>query len=653
MATLTTEDLTNASKYAVHMHRLSYISRWRRRFPNIFIDYEIRPANNSDYYVPPKLVERAIAVSLKFSRSGCENMSCYPFHETGPINYATPFGYTQTSEVSVAYAQPACYNLDRSLATRENSEEVVQAPELRYTQNEQCILVDTFSKMYMNSPYLRTDDHLIKGVDDVPAFNVVPSDDPLFPEMFKGTFNEAYCRRFGRSLQNGGCSLQWWESLIGFVLGDTILITFKLMTNNIFSELRNFDYKHPSTLLPTKPIVDSENVLKIWQERRDLHSDIDREIDMANFKTLADLGISATTKLCYRAEAGYDVKQITATNNSYRRGREPAYLSGGGGASGDLDDARLDEIIAQFLEDHALIFGIATSVGFDILFEQLKGMLKKINSAMIPMLKRLLLDTSRQVTTRLLGETYKAAIVHQFNRIAIKTISAMAKAMTRIAIKAASVVGILLIIFSIADIVLMLWDPFGYSNMFPREFPDDLSRSFLSAYFESMGESRDLIEFLPEFFDDLVEEDDTAMFDSLLHILDYVSALEVNSNGQLLHLNTGPVIDDFDEMTLVGRALASSSMYNRIEFLLYTQKHNDILFKTANNRGNLAFVWFLGCVLLFFLNSRYENVMSLFVVFLLIGLYLFYEDCINYFINMQKMTDIIPETPWYQNLYFF
>lgn len=114
----------------------------------------------------------------------------------------------------------------------------------------------------------------------------------------------------------------------------------------------------------------------------------------------------------------------------------------------------------------------------------------------------MLISTTRRVTARILGETYKAAIVHSFNAIAIKTLTTTAKALTRIAIKASSVVGIVLILLTLADLVLALWDPFGYNNMFPREFPDDMSRTFLTAYFESLDNttSREIIEFMPEFF---------------------------------------------------------------------------------------------------------------------------------------------------------
>lgn len=689
MATLTVDDLTNASKYAIHRHRLNFIAKWRSKMPHILIDYEIRAADDADYYVPPKLMDRALAVKLTFSKRGCESMSCYPFSETAPIDQSALQAYTQTSDTAVAYGQPACYNLDRAAATREGGENEVQAPELVYTAGGKCVLVDTLSKMYLNSPYLRTEEHLIQGVDDVPGFNIRPDPDPLFPEMVKGEFNSAYCRRFGRDLVNGGCSLQWWENLIGFVLGDTIYVTFKLLANNIFSELRGFDYLRPSLLLPAAPTVDGARVLEEWRDTRDPTADLAYEIEFSKFETLQDFELQRDTKLVYTAEAGF---RRTATNRNLAENFVPrrvvivnddninATLNNDTGsennnnvaaaAAADTDTARhqrsstdeeLDFILTQFIEDNALIAGILFSFGFDKVLDNFKAVLKHINTRLIPHLKRMLLTTTKRVTVKLLGETYKAAVAHQFNRMAIQMLSTMAKAMTKITAKAASVIGIVLILFTLADLVLAIWDPFGYGNMFPREFPDDLARSFLGAYFESMGETRDLIEFIPEFFEDLVEDEDETSFESLYHLLDYISDLEVNSNGQMLNFEESDVIEDFDEMTLVGSVLASSALYTRMDFLDYTQRHDEALQQPVDG-GNqtsslsslsntvLIVLWALGAITLWPLSKTSAWAAVLFLIFLLIVLYLIIKNSLTYYLRMRSYTNSF-YTEWYKNLY--
>jgi hypothetical protein len=494
--------------------------------------------------------------------------------------------------------------------------------------------------MYFNTPYLRTEEHTVMGVDDVPAFNVQPDPDPLFPERFKGEFNQAYCRRFGRDLINGGCSLRWWESLMGFILGDTIYITFKLLANNIFSELNNFDYTAPSPLLPPRPVVNSQVILNEWRNVRDNKADVDFEKLFTQNPTLEQLGMvvdGTLVQITYTAEVGFSKTPIT-----YKNQRRHAFNFNQLDRS--MSDSDLEAIITSFLEDYSLIFGIATDIGFDMLLSGFKTILKKINTSLIPAMKRMLLSTSRRVTSRMLGETYKAAVVNTLNRIAIKTLTTTAKALTRIALKASSIIGTALILLTLADLVLALWDPFGYSNMFPREFPDDMSRTFLTAYFESFDNTsaRDVIEFLPEFFSDMVETDDEAMFQSLYHLLDYVAALEVNSDGQMLNLDDGPEIVDFDEVTLVGQALASSSLYTRLEFYQYTFRQNTILNMTEeNNRLNPLLVGLFivntGVALTAFILHKELFFFVCFIIFLMITFYYIIKESYEYY----KTIDII------------
>lgn len=228
--------------------------------------------------------------------------------------------------------------------------------------------------------------------------------------------------------------------------------------------------------------------------------------------------------------------------------------------------------------------------------------------------------------------------MHSLNVIAIKTLTVTAKALTRIAIQASSIVGIVLILLTLADLVLALWDPFGYNNMFPREFPDDMSRTFLTAYFESFDNttSREIIEFMPEFFSEMVETDDDATFESLFHLLDYVASLEVNSDGQMLNLEEGDEIEDFDESTLVGQALATSSLYTRMEFMQYTFRQNTLLsMNKENNNFNqiimglfatntiVAFTAFvIHTELIFFI---------FFVIFLMITFYYIIKESYEYY----------------------
>ncbi|APO13936.1 P74 [Plodia interpunctella granulovirus] len=610
MATPTPVDIVNAVHYLSSRDSLSYIQKWRNVFPHILIDYTIRWAENEDYYVPPALRHTsAVVVNLEFSKEGCESMSCFPYTETGVIDYLeTPIGgYTQTSNTSVQYNQPACFNLDPAAAAR-NGE--IQSVELRYTPQRQCVMVDTFTKMWMNSPFMRTSRHVVNGVDDVPGFDVENDSDPAFPEKINARFNEAYCRRFGRNEQNNSCSQPWYEVFVSFILGESVYTTFKLAANHVFAELRNYDYTKPSSVLPDAPIPRGRTMLEEWYVTRD--RTVDDEIEqgfLQNKFFMAD-----GEQIEYRANEGFKtgavfkknndlVEQIIAKRlallNKYtridRRTNKFTFPRRVQQRSSE-EERDLETIITQFLEDHDLIFSILADLGFNVLESTITNMLKQLNKIVIPALRRMLLMQSRRFTAALLGETYKAAMMHALNRVLISTVTTVAKAAVRAISAAVSIINVALVFLTIADLVLMIWDPFGYSNMFPRGYLNDLSVAFLSAYYESIdAPTRDIIEFKPHHFVHFViDEEEEYFVDNMIHLADYLVALDVNSNGQLLNLNEGIEIDDVDEKELLGASLAANDTW--LYFKWYCSRHDALVTPNPHDLTFLVGLGFVGVI---------------------------------------------------------
>lgn len=570
MATPTQLDIINAVQYLTNRETLTYIHRWRNKFPHILLDYTIRWANNNDFYVPPALRNKsAIIVQLFFSHEGCDSMSCFPYTETGVIDYLhSPLGgYTQTSNTAVQYNQPACFNLDPSLASRDGN---IQSVELRYTKQNQCILVDSFTKAWLNAPYIRTSKHVVRGVDDVPGFDVEYDDDPNFPERIKGNFNEAYCRRFGREFDstnnNNACRQPWYEIFISFILGESVLTTFKLATSQVFDDLRNFDYKKPSAILRDAPEPEGITMLEEWLSIRDSTYDFEKENEFSN----NIFNINVNQQIVYKANQGFSIVSANIAEDIHypmelllkiRTSKIVKHNANNKNHDSVAND--LETIIIEFLQDHLFIMGILTDLGFNVLESTLTTMLQQINKILIPSLKRMLLMQSRRMTVALMGETYKSAVIHALNRAFITTVTTVAKATVRAVKAAASLANLALTFLTIADLVLMIWDPFGYNNMFPRGYLDDLSTAFLSAYYEQIdAPTRDIVQFLPQHFSNMVIDDEEDYFtDSMLHLADYLAVLDVNSNGQIIDLTIGEEINDFDEEELVGASLATNDTW--------------------------------------------------------------------------------------------
>lgn len=589
MATPTQLDLIDAVQYLTERDALAYIIRWRNKFPHILIDYTIRWATNADYYVPQSMRQtNAIVVDLVFSKEGCEAMSCYPYTETGVIDYlTTPIGgYTQTSNTAIQYNQPPCFNLDPALAARDNN---VQSVELRYTPSDKkCVMVDSFTKVWMNSPYVRTSKHVVRGVDDVPGFDVYHDPDPAFPERISAKFNDAYCRRFGRFELDNGCSQPWYEMFVSFILGESILTTFKLANTHVFDDLRDFDYTRPSAVLPDPLPPEGETMLEEWLRTRD--TTVDTTMESNFLKNVFPLR-NVNQQLVYTANKGFNLLNITTnTNTTTKKGlveellaqrRLAVYNSNNyyknnnvGGRSSAIN---LESIIIQFLEDHTFLLSILTDMGFDSLSSSLSSLITQLNKKLIPSLRQMLTLQSRRITVALLGETYKAAMVHALNRTFIRLVSTVAKATVRLVNAAASLANLALTFITLADLVLMIWDPFGYNNMFPRNYLDDLSSAFLSAYYESIdAPTRDLITFNPLHYSALVFDDNEEYFaESMLHLADYLSSLDVNSNGQVINLLEGEAVDDIDDETLLGVSLAANDTW--AYFKWFCARHNALL----------------------------------------------------------------------------
>lgn len=576
-ATPTQLDLIDAVQYLTNRDALAYIVRWRTKFPHILIDYTIRWANNFDYYVPQSMRQQnAIVVNLMFSKEGCEAMSCYPYTETGVIDYlTTPIGgYTQTSNTAVQYNQPPCFHLDAALAARDNN---IQSVELRYTSaDKKCVMVDSMTKVWMNSPYIRTSKHVVRGVDDVPGFDVHYDSDPAFPERISAKYNDAYCRRFGRFELDNACSQSWYEVFVSFIMGESILTTFKLAATHVLDDLRDFDYTRPSAVLPDPPPPEGVTMLEEWLQTRDTTVDTDMESNFLN--NVFPMRFS-NQQLLYVANKGYSVSE--GIFKQYDQGlieemikRRRLVVSK---SSNDNVANNLESVIVQFLEDHTLLLGILTDMGFEVLTSSLTTLITQLNKVLIPSLKQMLTLQSRRVTVALLGETYKAAMVHALNRTFIATISTVAKATARAVNAAASLVNLALTFLTIADLVLMIWDPFGYNNMFPRDYLDDLSMAFLSAYYESIdAPTRDIITFQPLHYSNLVFDDDEEYFaQSMLHLADYLSSLDINSNGQVINLLDGETVDDIDDETLLGVSLAANDTW--AYFKWFCARHNALL----------------------------------------------------------------------------
>ncbi|AOW41407.1 p74 [Trichoplusia ni granulovirus LBIV-12] len=687
MALPTAQDMISCDEFVMNRIRLHLIRDWRARFPNVFINYNIRYANQNDFYIPPSLLNKqAVMVDLNFSKQGCEAMSCYPFTATGVIDIDSPIGgYTQTAHTSVQYNQPACFNLDRALARREGE---LQSVETRYTANDQCIMVDSFTKMYMNTPYMRTENRKSVGIDDVPGFDTKFSDNPVFPDKVDGYFNTAYCRRFGRDVVNAnsstssGCAQAWYEMLIGFVLGDSVYASFKMLATGVVGDMVFHNYNRPSSILPHAPPPAGRTMLDEWLAARD--NSFDDEFER-RFITHDDYGdMKPGTTLVYEAEKGYSylpsssfsagkqslLRQINSARLAMLNGRDRREnmikskmrvtdnLLNVSEVASDVNnfnnDDNLDSMIIDFLEDHAFIIGILTDLGFDILESQLNKLLKQVSSQLLPILRNLLMSGGRTFTNRFAAEVYKAIVINTVHRTLIRTIALVSKMMFRALKMAMSVLNVVLMFLTLVDFVLMIWDPYGYNNMFPRGYLDDLSNAFLGSLYESVGiENRDLIIVQPEMFSEYTNttlpasaveqrELDTLSLSAISAIV-YIDSLEINSNGQIITWDGDP-LSNIDLESVISAGFAANRNYQYFKWFM--TRHNKIMLNPSplveNSKYLGGFVLLVGGMVAVYKNINRKSLEPpqlvafsvLFLILIIIGIWLIMTESLKYYMTL-------------------
>lgn len=690
MARPTAQDLISCEEFVSNRIRLHLISDWRVAFPHIFIDYDIRYATNDDFYVPPDIMNTvAVVVDLSFSKAGCEAMNCYPFTATGVIDINTPIGgYTQTSNTTVQFNQPACFNLDRALARRDGE---LQSVETRYTTNDQCIMVDSFTKMYLNTPYMRTEDRKSVGIDDVPGFDTRPNENPIFPDKVDGYFNAAYCRRFGRDVVNAnsnsqsGCAQAWYEMLVGFVLGDSVYASFKMLFGGVVGDMTSHNYERPSSVLPPAPPPEGRTMLDEWLSARDDNYDDDFE---KRFITHDDFGdMNSGTKLVYRAGKGYTYESATVMNEKRRsiideinaarlallHGRKRRqdtqrykinYDKHSLNASefnyakmNDFNfsnDDDLDSMIIDFLEDHSFILGILTDLGFNILESQLNKLLKEVSSQILPILRNVLLSGSKRFTSTFAAEVYKSLVINTVHRTLVRTVAAVSKMMFRAMKMALSVLNLVLLFLTLVDFVLMIWDPYGYNNMFPRGYLDDLSNAFLGSLYESVGvDDRDLIEIAPEMFMNHVKstydinaiesEDVNTLTVAAINTVVYLDSLKINSNGQIIMWEGDP-LQDIDLESVISAGFAANRNYQYFKWFM--TRHNKILLNPSplveNAKYLGGFMLLIGGCVAVYKNVNRKSLTPpqlvafsvLFLLFIIIGIWLIMTESIKYYMTL-------------------
>lgn len=131
------------------------------------------------------------------------------------------------------------------------------------------------------------------------------------------------------------------------------------------------------------------------------------------------------------------------------------------------------------------------------------------------------------VLSNALKDTMARSVATNLTSLAFKAIALTAK----LAATAATIVGIILIIVAVMDIVLSIWDPYGYNSMLPANYPKDMFYFGQVSLRQQLGTTADVtfelivLKLLTK--DELGQIELNTIIDKVI----YLDALVVNSEG--------------------------------------------------------------------------------------------------------------------------
>ncbi|ABQ51999.1 p74 [Spodoptera litura granulovirus] len=144
----------------------------------------------------------------------------------------------------------------------------------------------------------------------------------------------------------------------------------------------------------------------------------------------------------------------------------------------------------------------------------------------------------------------------------------------------------------------------------------------------------------------MIEDIDMIEF-FFIETVEYITALDVNSNGQILEWDRGDEVTDLDVEQLVASSLAMSTNFEYFKW--YCTRHDNLFNETSvidrNGRmfGGFVFVVAGGLLLYNTLNFKRMNILHnvafsvIFLLLIILGIWLTLSESLKYYFNLMKV----------------
>jgi hypothetical protein len=276
MATYTTEDLDNSSKFAEYNLYVRYINALHQKAPHIisYLDYNITDATDDDFYIPSSLTGQCKMIDIKITEYLCNvKLNCNPIKEKDTCKSSDlASNYLIGTEAYGVQCQPSCFNLSIK-KNYSDSTETPSMPMLNWYKDN-CRYVPSGVASYLEKPFYRSKTIYEYRVNNFPTgFPKVTPDDQLFRKYDSGysyRSDSAYCSYFNRlyDSENDNCEMAPWEEFVDSVLGMNII--------NLANDSVNYLKSGGASIFDTPshiPVPDIEPIYTLDGWKKDVNAD--------------------------------------------------------------------------------------------------------------------------------------------------------------------------------------------------------------------------------------------------------------------------------------------------------------------------------------------------------------------------------------------
>lgn len=458
-----------------------------KKYPHILqhTEIKIRKADPLlDYYFPPELADKAVVIDWKFNSDGCAMTSCFPYYprskECKPNDTLKIF---QSGNTRYFACQPIC--------------------------SKRNVLPISFNRWsdHMNKCFIENPEYFRWNIDDsTRAEEIVPwvttigtgfdANIEYNPEeqteRVKFFINKQYCEGIGLEFdeEQKKCYETTGRWLFSTLISETVWRVGQMGKDKINgfgpSDIRNPDLPTPINNVEPPDFLLSK---KAWSKKR--NSTFRMPDNILNLRC-SNLGIGENE--VWSSVAGSKLKPferkvphkmdlfekillnyIENPNDDNSPDPEPP--------KDDDSDSILSKInaILQSMFTIDSLKAIAMGASFDILLNFIKRQLKIKSAWVIPLMVKRLTVTGAKFTFPLLslaakfiGRKQLCAIV--LNKLLVTLSSA--------AVKALSIIGVVLIVFTVVDLIMMFTDAFNTSQEITQEILNEMCENVYASNFK-------------------------------------------------------------------------------------------------------------------------------------------------------------------------